>query len=190
MVEKWKIFYIPSARVRRSDIVLWTGGITTRIAGRRHLSSGRGLIVLRPDAPQPSKKFRKRLKNSAEEPLSYGPGCCVLTAKERRSGGVTNFHFLAADRTTLRRLMDPAASRFRSGVTLIDALAVAAVDADLPWSEVRRTSLLHGMDRTTCTHSGRGGLDTLTVMSPRLEVKYSMYASFFTRHYTKQKSEL
>lgn len=44
----YSCIYIPSARVRRSDIVLWTGGISPSTAEWRHLSSGRSSWVLHP----------------------------------------------------------------------------------------------------------------------------------------------
>lgn len=142
-------------------MVLWTGGISPRRAGLRHLSSGRGLLVLLPAAAaaasQPSKKFKKTAKieqRSRSHTDSTAAGLLLIQTKYEQHS------FPGGDRTMSR------STRLHGSPSI--PLHTVDYKADrrprysghrLTITDVRGTVRLHIMDRTTFNRSGRGGAE-------------------------------
>lgn len=96
---------VPSARVRRSDMVLWTGGISPAGAQRRHLSSGRGkgstppLCVVPAAASPPSKNVKIPVETQRRSPshADRTPACSQLLKMTHGRRDKADLHFACGD---------------------------------------------------------------------------------------------
>lgn len=98
-----KHLHVPSERLRRSDMVLRTGGISPRCGGGRHLSSGRSLRLVLPVS------VRLRLVNR------YGYSDVIKTALNRTSAASNNcLYFYINERKTGRESLSCEAQHYTS----------------------------------------------------------------------------